>query len=115
VWVRLPPPALATETDTTRQDTSKPSTIKGLRDEPRPSNPTCAPASSRQVPPRSVSNRPLRAITGATVEWQAADTKPWAHDPHLTQVIDAWPDLPEAVRAGIMAMVKATSGNGGGR
>jgi hypothetical protein len=31
-------------------------------------------------------------------------------DPDLCQVIDAWPTLPEAVRAGIVAMVKA-SGN----
>jgi hypothetical protein len=28
-------------------------------------------------------------------------------DPDLAALVDAWPDLPEAVRAGIMAMVKA--------
>jgi len=30
----------------------------------------------------------------------------------LAAVIDAWPGLPEAVRAGIVAMVKASKGGG---
>ncbi len=34
--------------------------------------------------------------------------------PDLAAVIDAWPDLPEPIRAGIVAMVKAASGKGGG-
>jgi hypothetical protein len=29
-------------------------------------------------------------------------------DPDLARIVDAWPTLPEAVRAGIVAMVKAT-------
>jgi len=29
-------------------------------------------------------------------------------DPDLAALVDAWPALPEAVRAGIVAMVKAT-------
>jgi hypothetical protein len=32
-----------------------------------------------------------------------------AGDPDLATVIDAWPTLPEAIRAGIMAMVRASS------
>ena len=32
-------------------------------------------------------------------------------DPDLAQVLEAWPTLPEALRAGIVAMVKA-AGNG---
>ena len=28
-------------------------------------------------------------------------------DPDLTRLIDAWPELPEAIRAGIVAMVRA--------
>jgi hypothetical protein len=32
------------------------------------------------------------------------------NDPHLTLVNRAWPDLPEAIRSGIVAMVKAASG-----
>ena len=35
-------------------------------------------------------------------------------DPDLAAVVDAWPDLPEAIRAGILAMVKAALGKGGG-
>jgi hypothetical protein len=35
--------------------------------------------------------------------------------PDLAAVAAAWPDLPEPIRAGILAMVKAASGLGGGR
>jgi len=34
-------------------------------------------------------------------------------DPELAKVIDAWPMLPEAIRAGIVAMVKAACGEPG--
>ena len=38
----------------------------------------------------------------------AADDTQNAHiDPDLPRVIDAWPALPEAVKAGILAMVEA--------
>jgi hypothetical protein len=33
--------------------------------------------------------------------------------PDLAAVVDAWPQLPEALRAGIVAMVKAASANQG--
>jgi len=36
-------------------------------------------------------------------------------DPDLAAVVSAWPDLPEAIRSGIVAMVKAASANGGNR
>jgi hypothetical protein len=31
-------------------------------------------------------------------------------DPDLAAVVEAWPTLPAAIRAGILAMVKAASG-----
>jgi hypothetical protein len=34
-------------------------------------------------------------------------------DPDLAALVAAWPGLPEAIRAGIVAMVKAASGKGG--
>ena len=34
------------------------------------------------------------------------------NDPDLARIMEAWPTLPEALRAGILAMVKAT-GKGG--
>jgi hypothetical protein len=33
----------------------------------------------------------------------------------LALVASAWPDLPEAIRAGIVAMVRTATGNGGRR
>jgi hypothetical protein len=36
-------------------------------------------------------------------------------DPDLSLVTAVWPTLPEPIKAGIMAMVKAASGEGGGR
>ena len=36
------------------------------------------------------------------------DDKPADIAPDLARVIGAWPDLPEAVKAGILAMVKAS-------
>lgn len=33
-------------------------------------------------------------------------------EPDLAAVVDAWPNLPEAIRAGILAMVQAASGSG---
>jgi hypothetical protein len=32
-------------------------------------------------------------------------------DPDLAAVMAAWPELPEAIKAGIVVMVKATYGN----
>jgi hypothetical protein len=34
-------------------------------------------------------------------------------DRDLATVVDAWPELPEAIKAGIVAMVKAAPGEGG--
>jgi hypothetical protein len=34
-------------------------------------------------------------------------------DPVLAAVIEAWPSIPEALRAGILAMVKAAAKSGG--
>ena len=59
-----------------------------------PSNP-----SSRQYPNESGSIRPLTATQNAT--------RLLPDDPGLAAVVGAWPDLPEALRAGILAMVKA--------
>jgi hypothetical protein len=32
------------------------------------------------------------------------------NDPELAHIVDAWPTLPDAIKAGIVAMVKAASG-----
>jgi hypothetical protein len=38
------------------------------------------------------------------------DSSPPPVDPDLAAVIDLWPTLPEFVRAGILAMVRAAAG-----
>jgi hypothetical protein len=35
--------------------------------------------------------------------------------PDLAEIIDAWPALPEPIRAGILAMIRTTFGKGNGR
>jgi hypothetical protein len=40
----------------------------------------------------------------------ALETKTAQHGPDLQAVIDAWQYLPEAIRAGILAMVRAAAG-----
>ncbi len=40
------------------------------------------------------------------------DDKLVSTDPHLTKIVKAWPSLPEAIRAGILAMVRASIGKG---
>ncbi len=37
----------------------------------------------------------------------AVDTEKVPIDPDLARLINAWPNLPEAIRAGIVAMVRA--------
>ena len=64
------------------------------------------PARTRPGPPRSVS-RLLPQMLPAL-----PDALPV--DPALAAVVTAWPDLPEPIRAGILALVKA-SGTGGSR
>jgi hypothetical protein len=36
-------------------------------------------------------------------------------DPDLAAVVNAWPELPEAIKAGILAMVKAAQRNRDGQ
>ena len=71
-----------------------------------PSPPDLANPSSRTDANRSVSVRPPTA-TGTATELLPGLLPA---DPGLKTVVDAWDRLPEAVRAGIVAMVKAASG-----
>ena len=40
----------------------------------------------------------------------ALDARKAPDDPQLAEVIDAWPGLPDAVQAGILAMIRAAGG-----
>jgi len=83
--------------DGRRQTASKPVIAKSLSTHPEE-------ADSRQHAAPDVIGRPTRATKSAT--------SPLRDDPDLAVVVAAWPELTEAVRAGIMAMVKvATEGH----
>ena len=48
---------------------------------------------------------------GAAESGAFGDVKP-SQDPELTLIIERWEHLPDAVKTGIMAMVKASEGEG---
>ncbi len=75
-----------------RQDTSKCVNAKGLRR-------TASPQRSSQSATESDMTRPQRATQGTT--------RLLPDNPDLAAVVAAWPSLPEAIKAGIVAMVKA--------
>jgi len=71
-----------------------------------PSSPTEQPITpSRQEPTQAAPKRPLTATQNAT--------RLLPEDSDLAAVVDAWHRLPEAIKAGIVAMVKAASGQRG--
>jgi len=84
----------ASSHDRTRQYTSKPVSNKGVATHQHE-------AESRQQATPNVIRRPPRATKSATGALM--------DDPELAAVIDAWDRLPEAVRAGIVAMVKVAA------
>jgi hypothetical protein len=51
----------------------------------------------------------LRISTPPVSHPDPTDTR--QNDPDLHAVVDAWPTLPEALKAGILAMAKAASKN----
>ena len=50
----------------------------------------------------------LRHTAPSVAHYFPTDTR--KTDPDLAAVVEAWPDLPEALKAGIVAMVKAAAG-----
>ncbi len=60
------------------------------------------------------SSKDLQQAAGGCAASDAADDPiAHAHDPGLQAVVEAWPALPSAVRAGVLAMVRAAVGAGG--
>jgi hypothetical protein len=55
---------------------------------------------------KTIGSRQSGAISGAL------DSKNVQNDANLNTLIEVWPQLPEAIRAGVMAMVRAASGAG---
>jgi hypothetical protein len=58
-----------------------------------------------RTPPENAAVTGDSAPSGA--ESGAIEAREAILDPELTAVIDAWPVLPEAIRAGILAMIRA--------
>jgi hypothetical protein len=65
-------------------------------------------------PALALSQTPVSEDGGAESGAQdaAQPSNPPSLPPELAEVVKAWPNLPEAIRAGILAMVKAATGNG---
>ena len=61
---------------------------------------------------KSSGDTTISASAGANAG--AVETKTAHDDPDLQAIIDAWPALPEAIKAGIVAMVQAAGGGGEG-
>jgi hypothetical protein len=65
------------------------------------------------------SRRQEPAVSGSSRTASATENAPYMESTHqnlspdLQSVVDVWDRLPEAVRAGIVAMVKASSGESG--
>jgi len=66
------------------------------------------PPRGLEAPANSLGNTANPAPGGA--KSGALIPKKPATDPALAALIDAWPTLPEAIRAGILAMVRAAGG-----
>jgi hypothetical protein len=60
---------------------------------------------SDSIPPETRGKRGASEGTGADAG--AVETKTAHDDPDLQAIIDAWPALPEAIKAGILAMIRA--------
>jgi len=59
--------------------------------------------------PTEAKDRIHNGLDDSTGDARSAIAARSAENPDLRAVIDAWPDLPDAVRAGILAMVKASA------
>jgi len=104
VWVQVPPSVLsrraANQTDRMRQ---RPLFFRA--------NPFIIIRSTISIITLACESERLRAFADSQRNcYRTATGK--ATDPDLATVINAWNRLPEAVRAGIVAMVKTTSGKG---
>jgi len=60
------------------------------------------------------SPRKTHVSDSAGADAGAVETKTAHDDGDLQAIIDAWPTLPDAIRAGILAMVKAAGGSAEG-
>jgi hypothetical protein len=69
--------------------------------------PTVADLQSDDLPPKTQGKAGFSA--GMVADLVAVETKTAHVAPELQAVIDAWQDLPEAIKAGILAMVAAAS------
>jgi hypothetical protein len=61
--------------------------------------------------PKSQQGNQLRIAKRASAHSLPTDTCPLP--PDLTQVVDAWPSLPEPIKAAVLALVRTATGKGG--
>jgi len=66
--------------------------------------------STQVVNPQDVSESDGAARSACAAHRTKNAAKPTDSDPDLQHLIDCWPDLPEAIKAGIVAMVESAKG-----
>jgi len=69
---------------------------------------------SKTTPDNSLSNSTPNVQDGGAAKSAAFPLEAVPADPDLALIVKVWPALPEPLRVGILAMVKAT-GTGGGQ
>jgi len=61
-----------------------------------------------ELPPKTSGNVEVSAESGA--ECGALGAREARIDPDLAAVVDTWPKLPEAIRVGVLAIIRAAGG-----
>ena len=70
---------------------------------------TSCVSSRKQSPTKGMSGKTLADVPTGACTAACTDSSETAHvSPDLAEVIDAWPKLPEAIRAAILTMVQAS-------
>ena len=77
--------------------------------EPETGSPVFETGASRDATPKPVKgSRRMKDRQSLSLPYGPLETTP-----ELAEIIDAWPTLPEPIRAGILAMIRSASGRGG--
>ena len=94
-----------TASDSDSQITSKSAKAQGVR----ASKSTADSVPTEPVGVPSGDSNDTKKVTSSDKQNNKRSDKPTPSDPDLTFVVQAWPQLPGAIRSGILALVRASS------